>query len=95
MAFESWQSKNWDPEVGSEEFDEFCKRINHPFSSLEDVMETTGLDPDDAMGLINAPGFDFALLNYATYVRTVSQPQVWSFLVLSSLIENPSHVHGG
>ena len=35
---ESWRAKNQDPEVGSDEFDELCKRINHPFDSFEDVL---------------------------------------------------------
>jgi len=68
MALGSWQAKNWDPEVGSDEFDEFCKRINHPLSLSEDAI---GLDADDAIILVNAPGFDRTLLNYAAYVRTV------------------------
>ena len=73
MAFESWQAKNWDPEVGSEEFDEFCKRINHPVDSFEDAVKATGADLDDAMALVNTPGFDFTLFNYAAYVREVSR----------------------
>jgi hypothetical protein len=72
MVFESWQAKNWDPEVGSEEFDEFCKRINHPAKSIEDAMKATGTDLDDVTELFSAPGFDFTLLNYAAYVRAVS-----------------------
>jgi len=71
MAFESWQAKNWDPEVGSEEFDEFCKGINRPFNSAEDAVEATGVDIEDVMALISTPGFDFTLLNYAAYVRAV------------------------
>ena len=90
MAFESWQAKNWDPEVGSDEFDELCKRINYPFSSFEDVVETTGVDADDLMTLVNAPGFDFTLLNYASYVRKVSRFKVLLSLVLTLPTENPS-----
>jgi len=71
MVFESWQAKNWDPEVGSEEFDEFCKRINHPFKSIEEAVEVTGVDIEDVMALVSAAGFDFTLLNYAVYVRAV------------------------
>ena len=67
MAFESWQAKNWDPEVGSDEFDEFCQRTNHPLK-LEEAMSAMGLDADDAMALAGAPGFDRTLLNYTTYV---------------------------
>ena len=77
MALESWQAKNWDPAVGSNEFDEFCSRINHPFSSLEEAVEATGVDVDDVMALASTPGFDTALLNYATYVRTVSRFRAW------------------
>ena len=95
MAFESWQDKNWDPEVGSEEFDEFCKRINRPHKSLEEAMRATGADPDDVTELVNTPGFDFTLLNYAAYVRTVSRPEVWLFLALTTSIENPSKMPEG
>ena len=90
MAFESWQAKNWDPEVGSDEFDEFCKRINHPLSLTEDAVNMTSLDADDAMILTSAPGFDRTLLNYAAYVRTVRLIESWSLRVLILPIENPS-----
>ena len=76
MVFESWQAKNWDPAVGSEEFDEFCKRIHHPAKSFEDIIKATGADLDDAMALVSTPGFDFTLLNYAAYVRAVSISEV-------------------
>jgi len=95
MAFESWQAKNWDPEVGSGEFDEFCKRINHPVNSFEDAVEAIGADLDDAMALVDVPGFDFALLNYAAYVRAVSRPEVWLLLTLTTSIENPSELPEG
>ena len=92
MVFESWQAKNWDPEVGSKEFDEFCERLNHHSHSVEDVVRTIGVDLDDVMTLINAPGFDFTLLNYAAYVRAVSQLEGRLFLGLTASIENPSEV---
>ena len=95
MALGSWQAKNWDPEVGSGEFDEFCKRLNHPFSSFEDVVEATGVGTEDVMALTSIPGFDSALLNYAVYVRTASRPEIWSFPVLTSSTENPSYVPEG
>ena len=95
MVFESWQAKNWDPQVGSKEFDEFCKKIDHPFSSFEDAVETTGVDLDDVMALVDAPGFDFILLNYAAYVRAVSQLAAQSFLALTYLKEHPSEVPRG
>ena len=92
MVFEAWQAKNWDPQVGSEEFDEFCKRINHSFSSFEDAVEATGVGLEDAMTLVSTPGFDFALFHYAAYVRAVSRLEVWLFLALTTSIENPSDV---
>jgi hypothetical protein len=95
MALGSWQAKNWDPEVGSDEFDEFCKRINHPFNSFEDVVEATGVDPDDAMVLASAPGFDFTLLNYAAYVRAVSRLEVQLLLMLTIPTENPPQLPEG
>ena len=94
MALESWQAKNWDPAVGSNEFDEFCSRINHPFSSLEEAVEATGVDVDDVIALASTPGFDTVLLNYATYVRTVSRFKAWLFSC-SPPTENPSYVPNG
>ena len=90
MAFESWQAKNWDPEVGSDEFDEFCKSINHPLGLFEDAIDATGLNADDALALVSAPGFDRTLLNYAAYVRRVSRIELLSLHVLISSTENPS-----
>ncbi|KAF9643255.1 peptidase S28 [Thelephora ganbajun] len=75
MVFESWQAKNWDPEIGSEEFEEFCKRINHPFDSVEDAVGAIGADTEDVVTLVNSPGFDFTLLNYAAYVRAKILPK--------------------
>jgi len=95
MAFGSWQAKNWDPEVGSDEFDEFCKRINHPLSLSEGTMNALGLDADDAMVLVSAPGFDRTLLNYAAYVRTVRRIGVWLLRALTPSIENPPYLPEG
>lgn len=71
-AFESWQDKNWDPAIGSNVFDDFCDKINHSYRSIEDAVKATGVDTEDVMTLVGTPGFDFTLLNYAAYVRTVS-----------------------
>ena len=84
MVFESWQAKNWDPKVGSKEFDDFCKRINRPTQSLEDAAKTMGVGFDEVMALVSVPGFDKTLLNYAIYVREVSRPEVRLFPVLTT-----------
>ena len=70
--FESWQYQNWDPAVGSTVFDDFCAQINRPFKSLADAVNATGVNIDDAVELKGCPGFNFALLSYAAYVRDVS-----------------------
>ena len=78
------------------EFDNFCKKINHPIKSIQDAVQTTGVDINDVMALVNTTGFDFSLLNYASYVRTVSGYEVFTFLALTSATttENSSAVLG-
>ena len=90
--FGSWQDKNWDPAIGSNEFDDFCSKINQPYGSIEDAEKAAGVDAEDVMTLVATPGFDFTLLNYAAYVRAVSRLSLRSFLVLTSTTANPSQV---
>jgi len=94
MALGSWQAKNWDPEVGSDDFDEFCRRINHPLKSVKDAMAAAGMDANDAIALASAPGFDRTLLNYAAFVRTVSRIEAESLPVSPSTENTPSVPEG-
>lgn len=48
---------------------------------------------EDVMTLVDSPRFDFALLNYAAYVRVVSSSKVRTlFLALTSTLEYPPYV---
>ncbi|KAG7088068.1 hypothetical protein E1B28_012099 [Marasmius oreades] len=66
-----WQSKNWDPAVGSTSFDRFCDAINLPPSGLDHSV--VGLDfesPHRLVSIGNNLTVDYALANYADYIKT-------------------------
>lgn len=93
--FGSWQQKNWDPAIGSNEFDNFCVKINRSYGSIEDAVEATGVDTEDVMTLVGTPGFDLTLLNYAAYVRAVRMLRSRPFPILTFTTENPPDVSKG
>ncbi|KAI0030992.1 peptidase S28 [Vararia minispora EC-137] len=66
----SWQSKNWDPAVGSTAFDDFCAQLNGNTSSLADTRKT--------IPFFGTHSVNIALLSYASYIRNniVSQCQL-------------------
>jgi hypothetical protein len=94
-VFGSWQDKNWDPAVGSNVFDDFCVKIDSSYGSIEDAVEATGVDNEDVMTLVDIPGFDFTLLNYAAYVRAVGRSRTSILVVLTYTTGNPSDVSKG
>jgi hypothetical protein len=59
----SWQDKNWDPAVGSTQFDDFCAALNGNTSSLADTTEE--------VPFVDGHKINIALLNYAKYIRDV------------------------
>jgi len=61
-----WQSKNWDPAVGSLVFDEFCEALNHPLSGVADYGLIT---KPEIKKLLEFLGVDVTIFNYAKYVR--------------------------
>jgi|ERR1700727_779783 hypothetical protein len=70
----SWQDKNWDAAVGSTKFDEFCEALGKPpfGANAADVNAPFG----DSARMITLPGglsLDFAILNYAKYIKDVSR----------------------
>lgn len=74
----SWQSKNWDPAVGSTKFDEFCEALEKPILSLHEldfILDgETGYQYDaDRATITWSDGFeiDVSLFNYAKYIREV------------------------
>ncbi|KZP31567.1 peptidase S28 [Athelia psychrophila] len=67
----SWQSKNWDPSVGSTVFDSFCAALvkpPFPFVSSPAVVDAPF---GDASRLVKEEGLvlDYAVFNYAKYIR--------------------------
>ncbi|KAH7909806.1 serine carboxypeptidase S28-domain-containing protein, partial [Hygrophoropsis aurantiaca] len=64
-----WQSKNWDPEVNSSGFDEFCDALNKPVFGK---VHLTALPYGHKDRLVNLPeglALDFSVVNYAKYIR--------------------------
>ncbi|KAI0287248.1 serine carboxypeptidase S28-domain-containing protein [Russula brevipes] len=61
FPLDSWQERNWDPAVGSTEFDHFCATLNGDTPTLEDTSRMVTLP-----GL---PKVNIALSNYAKWVR--------------------------
>jgi hypothetical protein len=69
----SWQAKNWDPEVGSTEFEEFCEALGKPPFGISAA--NANAPYGDPVRMIKLPGglsLDFAVLNYAKYIKDVS-----------------------
>ncbi|KDQ62701.1 hypothetical protein JAAARDRAFT_121424 [Jaapia argillacea MUCL 33604] len=65
----SWQAKNWDPEVGSTKFDEFCEALAKPPFGHHALRD---LPFGDDSRMVRLPGgltVDFAVLNYAKYIK--------------------------
>lgn len=58
---EYWQSKNWDPAVGSTVFDDFCTQLN---------TNATGEDADRNV-TIGGLSVNPALVNYAEWIKDV------------------------
>jgi hypothetical protein len=66
----NWQSKNWDPAVGSTGFDDFCNAINlAPNGTSGDL---NALPYGTGARLVKTPAghLDFSLVNYANYIKT-------------------------
>ncbi|RDB14917.1 putative extracellular serine carboxypeptidase [Hypsizygus marmoreus] len=65
----SWQSKVWNPAVGSTTFDRFCDALNKPFGRLQ---ATADLPFNHSARMVTvAPGLsvDFAIVNYANWIK--------------------------
>ncbi|KIP08945.1 hypothetical protein PHLGIDRAFT_29302 [Phlebiopsis gigantea 11061_1 CR5-6] len=71
----SWQAKNWNPDVGSTKFEEFCEALDKPvFGHSEEL----GLVLNETMfynaetNMVTLPDgleLDLAVLNYAKYIK--------------------------
>ena len=73
----TWQAKNWDPAVGSNEFEEFCEALDKSiFGHSELLPEADDVaDYDTQTRMVSFSDgltLDISILNYAKYVREVS-----------------------
>lgn len=57
-----WQSKNWDPEVGSTRFDEFCEALAKPLF---------GRNATDFLSLPGGLDVPITVYNYGNYIKEV------------------------
>jgi len=72
----SWQSKNWDPKVGSTRFDDFCAALSAPLRNITtQAAELPFGHPHRMVEVEKGFALDFSILNYASYIknRTVSR----------------------
>jgi hypothetical protein len=71
----SWQEKNWDPDVGSVEFDEFCNDLAKPpygFIGDPSSLDKLAYGEDQRNVYLSADvAIDFTVLNYAKYIKKV------------------------
>lgn len=70
---ETWQSKVWDPEVGTKTFDEFCALLNSawgfPVSVAAQDLEYE--HPDRMVSLSSGLTLDLSILQYASWIKDV------------------------
>lgn len=70
-----WQGKNWDPSVGSTEFEEFCEALSKPLhgSALRAMLDDGNYD--ESTKTVSLPGglsVPLVVYNYAQYIKDVS-----------------------
>ncbi|KAK1227719.1 Serine carboxypeptidase S28 [Marasmius sp. AFHP31] len=67
----AWQSKNWDPAVGSTSFDTFCNAINEPPAGVDHSAVNLDFEnPSRLVSIGNGLAVDYALANYGNYIKT-------------------------
>ncbi|KAG6919235.1 hypothetical protein DXG01_008031 [Tephrocybe rancida] len=64
----SWQSKVWGP-FGSTSFDDFCDALNNPFGKFSAAADLPYNDPARMVTLSDDLKVDFAIFNYAKYIK--------------------------
>jgi len=67
---DSWQSKVWDPEVGSTTFDDFCDALSKPFGKFQETAELPFNDPQRMVNVSDGFSVDFSIFNYATWIKS-------------------------
>ncbi|KAL4250656.1 peptidase S28 family protein [Abortiporus biennis] len=68
----AWQSKNWDPKVGSVKFDEFCAALDKPLVGKDsEVLNVTMFYDHDMKMVTLSDGLqvDLSVFNYAKYIK--------------------------
>ncbi|KAG6332495.1 hypothetical protein ID866_6597 [Astraeus odoratus] len=64
-----WQAKNWDPAVGSTDFDEFCDTLKKPIFGATNIASLPIGHEDRLFSLFDGYKIDFSILNYAKHIR--------------------------
>ena len=75
VPLEFWQTKNWDPAVGSTVFDDFCTALNKPPAGI--LTNITDLPFNHIRRMVQvSPEFsvDFSIFNYAKWIKEVIAP---------------------
>lgn len=88
----SWQAKNWDPKVGSTEFEGFCEALGKPPFGISAA--NANAPYGDPARMIKLPGglsLDFAVLNYAKYIKDVSVTDFNDMYPLVDLSDTPQN----
>jgi len=66
----SWQSKNWDPAVGSTAFDDFCTALNKPPAGvLANITDIPFNHPRRMVEVSPKFSIDFSIFNYAKWIK--------------------------
>ncbi|GLB38681.1 putative peptidase S28 [Lyophyllum shimeji] len=66
----SWQSKVWDPAVGSATFDEFCGNLSKPFGHFSAAAADLPFNhPSRMVAIADDFHVDFAIVNYAKWIK--------------------------
>ena len=84
----AWQAKNWDPEVGSTEFDEFCDALDEPIQKHDmDMLNKTVMYDHETRSLSFTNGLEvnLAVLNYGKYIKEVRGSQFLTSSPFSTL----------
>lgn len=67
----AWQSKNWDPAVGSTLFDDFCEALSKPIGGATHITTLPIGHEDRLLTLWDNQKIDFSVLNYAQWIKEV------------------------
>ncbi|KAJ8495194.1 hypothetical protein ONZ45_g12967 [Pleurotus djamor] len=65
----SWQSKNWNPAIGSTRFDQFCAAINQPPAGKSALVELPYGHEERLVPIVDGLSLDFSLINYANFTK--------------------------